>query len=323
MERQVDHLVRLVDDLLEISRITTGKIVLRKARVDLAGVIGQAIEISEPLIRSQQHQLSLDLGDKPLFVEGDPVRLAQVFANLLNNAAKYTPRAGHIHVSSKSEGGEAVVSVSDNGIGLAKEMLSSVFELFSQFHRASGREQGGLGIGLALVRSLVEMHGGKVEARSHGAGRGSEFVVRLPLAACQLEQTSELQSAIVKGLASLRVMVVDDDKDVADSLAMLLGTLGAEVRVAYSGAEALSLVPVFRPRFAFLDLGMPDMDGYEAARELHAAPEGKSLVLVALSGWGTDEDRRRALEAGFDSYFVKPISFNALEHVFALECSRT
>jgi signal transduction histidine kinase/ActR/RegA family two-component response regulator len=316
MERQVDHLVRLVDDLLEISRISTGKIVLRKELVDLEAVIGQAIEISETLITSQQHQLSVDLGDQPLPVEGDPVRLVQILANLLNNAAKYTPTGGRIHISSRSEGDQVLIRVSDNGIGIVEEMLGSVFELFSQSHGgASGREQGGLGIGLALVRKLVEMHGGTVEVHSEGAGRGSEFAVRLPLAVRQNEQTTELELSI----SPQRVMVVDDNKDVADSFALLLETLGADVRVVYSGAEALALFPVFEPRLAFLDLSMPDMDGYEVARQLRAAPEGKGVVLVALSGWGADEDRRRAFEAGFDKHAVKPISLDALECMFASE----
>jgi two-component system, sensor histidine kinase len=323
MERQVDHLVRLVDDLLEISRITTGKIVLRKELVDLEAVIGQAIEISETLIGSQRHQLSVDLGDQPLLVEGDPVRLAQVFANLLNNAAKYTPAGGHINVSTKAEGDQAVISVSDNGIGIIKEMLPSVFDLFTQSHPVSGREQGGLGIGLALVHNLVEMHGGAVEVRSEGVGRGSKFVVRLPLAVRQGEQTTDFKSPIFAGLARQRVMVVDDDKDVADSFAMLLETLGADVRVMYSGTEALSLFPAFQPRFAFLDLNMPGMDGYEVARRLRAAPEGKGIILVALSGWGTDEDRKRAFEAGFNKHAVKPISLDVLERMFASESAST
>ena len=315
VERQVDHLVRLVDDLLEVSRVTTGKITLQKLYVDLADIIKQAVEISQPLIESGQHELAVSAGDEPLAVDGDPVRLAQVFANLINNAAKYTPRGGRIEVSLRREGEIAVIRVRDNGMGILAGMLPHVFELFSQSYRAKGHDQGGLGIGLALVRSLVEMHGGRVEAHSAGAGKGSEFVVRLPLvAAC--ERTAA-QSTSSKGPPLGRVLVVDDDNDIADSLAMLLETLGAEVRVAYTGLEAISTIAIFKPRLAFVDIGMPVMDGYETARRIRSDSEGNDIVLVALSGWGSDEDRRRALQAGFNYHFVKPISFETLQSIFA------
>ncbi len=320
MERQVDHLVRLVDDLLEISRIRTGKIVLKTRRVDLAETIRHAIEISEPLMRAQRHELNISLDDQPLTVEGDPVRLTQIFANLLNNAAKYTPPGGRVWISSERQGRRAIVRVNDNGVGIEDGAFGEVFELFWQSNRAMGHAQGGLGIGLALVRNLVEMHGGEVEARSGGAGQGSEFIVRLPLVAGRGE-TAEVRPAAFAAPAPHRVLVVDDEKAVADSFALLLQTLGAEVCIARSGAEALSAIAMFNPKVAFVDIGMPEMDGYEAARRIRLAPEGKDLVLVALSGWGREEDRRRALEAGFNAHFVKPISLDALEGLLALEAS--
>jgi signal transduction histidine kinase/CheY-like chemotaxis protein len=318
VERQVDHLVRLVDDLLEVSRIATGKIALKKRHVNLAKVIEHAIEICEPLIKSERHELLVSAADGQLIVDGDPVRLAQVFANLINNAAKYTPRGGHIEVSLRREQQTAIVSVRDNGMGILPGMLPLVFELFSQSYRARGRDQGGLGIGLALVRSLTELHEGRVEARSDGAGQGSEFIVRLPLADARSER-AEVKSSPSIALASRRVLVVDDDKDVADSLVMLLESLGAEARVAYNGAEALSSLATFKPRVAFVDIGMPEMDGYDTGRAIRSAPHGKDIVLVALSGWGSDKDRQRTLEAGFNCHFVKPISFETLTSMFTAD----
>ncbi|MGJ0509051.1 MAG: hybrid sensor histidine kinase/response regulator [Methylocystis sp.] len=313
--RQVDHLVRLVDDLLEVSRITTGKVTLRKEHVALATCINEAVAISQPLIETQQHELIISLGDQRLAVHGDPVRLAQVFANLMNNSAKYTPPGGRIEVSMRQEGGQAVVSVRDNGMGILMGMLPQVFDLFSQSYRARGRDQGGLGIGLALVRSLVEMHGGRVEAHSDGAGQGSEFVVFLPLVASALER-SEAEPVALNAQALGRVLVVDDEKDIADSLAMLLETLGAEVCVAYAGMEAVSATARFRPRVAFIDIGMPIMDGCETARRIRSLNDGKDVVLVALSGWGSKDDRRGTQRAGFDHHFVKPISLETLRSIF-------
>ena len=318
VERQVDHLIQLVDDLLDVSRITTGKIELKKRHVDLADCIHRALETSEPLIKSQQHQLSVRLSDKPLVVDGDPVRLVQVFAKLLNNAAKYTPPGGRIEISSMREGEQALICVRDNGIGIPEEMLPRVFELFSQSRRAMSQNQRGIGIGLALVRSLVELHGGHVEASSGGSDRGSEFIVRLPLLAGEGEQ-AKTPSAVAATPFLHRVLVAEDEKDVADSFAMLLQSLGAEVLVAYSGAEALSIIGRFKPRLAFVDIGMPVMDGYETARRLRSTPEGLDLVLVALSGWGGEPHIKRAKEAGFNYYFVKPISLSILEKVLALE----
>ncbi|QGM45468.1 ATP-binding protein [Methylocystis heyeri] len=315
VERQVDHLVRLVDDLLEVSRITTGKITLARRRTDLKAIIRQAQEISQPLISAESHALAICLPDRPVFVDCDTVRLAQVFANLLNNAAKYSPSGGKIRLSLRAEGARAIVSVRDDGIGISPEMLPKVFDLFSQSHGGSGREQGGLGIGLALARSLVELHGGAIEAHSDGEHRGSEFIVRLPLADCGEEPAGAGPCAAEA--ADVKALVVDDDRDVADSFALLLKSMGVESRVAYGGQEALGAVSDFEPHVVFLDLGMPLMDGYETAKRIQAAPGGKDIVLVALSGWGRSEDRERTRTAGFSHHFVKPMDLAALRHLLA------
>ncbi|PPD45809.1 MAG: hybrid sensor histidine kinase/response regulator [Methylocystis sp.] len=317
VERQVNHLVRLVDDLLEVSRITTGKIALKRQNVELAEVVRQATEISAPLIKRERHQLSVSLCEEPLHVDGDPVRLTQILSNLMNNAARYTPRGGHIDVSLQREGSEAVLRVQDDGIGIPESQLAQVFELFAQPHKARERKHDGLGIGLALVRGLVGLHGGTVAARSEGLDRGSEFIVRLPLAPMQ-EAPSERKPAALPAL-HLKALVVDDNSDVADSFAMLLESMGVEVRVAYSGADALVIVSEFAPRLAFLDLGMPGMDGFETARRIRSGPGGQGVVLVALSGWGRDDDRRRALEAGFSTHCVKPIDIETLRKLLARE----
>ncbi len=318
MERQVDHLVRLVDDLLEVSRISHGKIELKKERCDLAGIIRHAVETSQPHIQAAGQRLTVELPSSPVTLDADPVRLAQVFANLLNNAAKYTKNGGSIWLKAERSGDEVIVSVRDNGMGISAEMLPRVFDLFTQSSRALGRAQGGLGIGLALARSLVHLHGGQIEARSEGPGRGSEFTVRLPLAAgASQDETIEGETTVASVPASHRVLVVDDDRDVGDSLVMLLQLMGTDVRVAYNGEAALAAVAEFKPHLALVDIGMPSMDGYETARRIRLIPEGKDLVLVALSGWGGDNDRRRAMEAGFDHHFVKPMEFDALESLLA------
>ena len=307
-ESQVNHLVRLVDDLLEVSRITCGKIKLKRQRTDLAAVLGQALETSQPLMAAARHEVSVVPGESLLIVDGDPIQLVQVFTNLLNNAAKYTPPAGRIDVSMQRIGDTAVVRVRDTGVGIPQEMLSRVFELFTQVDRNLGRSQGGIGVGLALARQLLELHGGDIEARSEGVGMGSEFLVRLPLATgpAELDGRPPAPQAL-SDPAALGVLVVDDDLAVANSFVMLLETLGVNARVAYGGGEALPLVAEFKPDLAFIDVGMPGMDGYETARKIRELSEGGKPVLVALSGWGRAEDRRRSGEAGFDHHFVKPI----------------
>lgn len=317
MERQVDHLVRLVDDLLEVSRITRSKIELRKERVDLAAILDNAIDLSQPLIAAEGHQLTRILPPDPLWLKADPVRLAQVFANLLNNAAKYTAPGGQIHVTVERQGGKAVVSIRDTGAGIPPEMLPRVFDLFTQVNRSGDRAQSGLGIGLFLVRRLVELHGGRVEARSDGPGQGSEFVVSLPLVATLAEEaTTAARSASAPGAAQ-RVLVVDDSPDVADSTGLLLGSLGIEVQVVYDGPAALQSLATFQPAVVLLDLGMPGMDGFEVARRIRQHPAGQAITLVALTGWGQEQDRRRTRQAGFDQHLVKPVDPEALQAFLA------
>ncbi len=312
MERQVKHLVRLVDDLMEVSRVTRGKIELRRARIDLSAAVAQALEISEAAIRAGGHKLAVTQAQEPLPLDADMVRLAQVFANLLNNAAKYTPRGGRIELSTRREGDEAVVTVRDTGVGIPPEMLPRVFDMFTQVEGAARRAPGGLGIGLALVRSLVELHGGRVEAQSAGPGKGSVFTVRLPLAADCCAATADVAQMRPTPLRGRRLLVVDDNRDVADSLGTLLRCLGAQVRVAYDGDSALELYDAFRPSAVLLDLGMPGMSGFEIAKRLRARV-GDAVTLIAVTGWGQEDDRRRSREAGFDAHLVKPIDPEALQ----------
>jgi signal transduction histidine kinase len=314
MERQLNHLVRLVDDLLELSRITRGQIDLRRKRTELASLVRSAVETSSPMIESAGHQLAISLPAEPIFVDVDPVRLVQVIANLLNNAAKYTNDSGQIWLTANSDASHALITVRDTGIGIAPEMQSRIFEMFTQVDRAAGRSYGGLGIGLTLVRSLVEMHGGTVEVHSDGEGRGSEFVIRLPLAQEERKTGQSSRPAPPANvLSSQRILVVDDNRDAAESLRMLLRLLGAETEVAFSGHEALAAVEKFRPAVVLLDLGMPDMDGYEVARRIRERAEFDHVTLIALTGWGQDEDRRRAQTAGFDHHLVKPADLSSLK----------
>jgi signal transduction histidine kinase len=316
LERQVTHLVRLVDDLLDVSRITRGKIELRKERVDVARVVPDAVELSRPAIEAGKHHLTVTLPPAALPVVGDPTRLAQVITNLLNNSAKYTPEGGHIGLIVERAGDRAVIRVRDDGEGIPAAMLPKVFDMFAQADRAADRIQGGLGIGLTLVRRLVEMHGGTVEAASEGEGKGSEFTVRLPAA----EQAPDPQPptappADAAPLAPRRILVVDDNRTAADILAMLVRWAGHDVQVAYDGRSALEMAATFGPQVVVLDLGMPGMDGCEVARRLRKMPELHGVVLVAQTGWGQPEDRRRTTEAGFDAHLLKPLSLEELEDV--------
>jgi PAS domain S-box-containing protein len=319
MERQVGHMVRMVDDLLEISRISRGKIELRKERVELAAVLRNAVDTSLPLIENARHKLAIEVPGEPLLLEADPVRLAQVFANLLNNSAKYTPAGGEIAVRVQSEHGMGVVRVRDNGEGIPPTMLNRVFNMFTQVNTGK-RAQGGLGIGLTLARTLVHLHGGTIEAASEGPGRGSEFVVRLPLA---LEGRDAAQpphdgERAAPPPAMQRVLVVDDNQDAADSLGMLLQFLGAEAMVVHDGRSALAAMKSFRPTVVLLDLGMPEMNGLEVARRMREDPEARRTTLVALTGWGQREDRRRTHEAGFDYHLVKPADVGTLQSILSL-----
>lgn len=317
MERQVDHLVRLVDDLLETSRISRGELVLRSERVSIESIIRHAVETSESLIQTNQHQLTISLPDEPLWVDGDPVRLAQILANLLNNAAKYTEDGGHIKVQAQARDNLAMISVLDNGPGIAPEALPRVFEMFSRGERSSGRAQDGLGIGLALARRLTEMHGGSLDAHSLGLGKGSEFIFRLPLASSPDQHSNAMKPPVKATLAKRRILVVDDNRDAANSLGMILQLLGAEVRVVEGGFEALAIFPSYEPSVLLLDIGMPGMDGYEVARNIRARFPDCGTKMVALTGWGQDEDRQRAQEAGFDHHLVKPAEISDLQQLLS------
>jgi signal transduction histidine kinase/DNA-binding response OmpR family regulator len=316
LDRQVGQMVRIVDDLLDVSRITRGKIQLRTEPVDVAAVVARAVETSRPLIDARRHGLSVALPPEPLRAEADPARLAQVLANLLNNAAKYTEEGGQIWLDVAREAGEVVFRVRDTGIGIPREMLASVFELFTQADRSLDRSQGGLGIGLTLVKSLVEMHGGSVRASSEGPGKGSEFVVRLPALPADPPPPSANGSREVAGAgARRRVLVVDDNVDGADSLAILLRAARHEVAVSHDGAAALREAEAFRPEVVLLDIGLPGMSGYEVARRLRQLPGLEGVLLVALTGYGQDEDRQRSRDAGIDHHLVKPADPQALQQL--------
>jgi signal transduction histidine kinase len=317
MERQVSHLVRLVDDLLDVSRITRGKVVLRREVVDLAEVATRAVESARPLIDARRHRLTYQCSPEPALVTADPVRLTQVIGNLLNNSAKYTEEGGEITLTVALEAGEAVVRVGDTGEGIAPEMLPQVFDLFTQVERTIDRAQGGLGIGLTLVRSLVEIHGGCVQAFSAGLGTGSEFVVRLPVLASVEEGgvgPGPEPSAPVK---PRRILVVDDNVDNAESLALLLQLSGHQVRTAHNGPGALAAASAFRPEVVLLDIGLPGMDGYEVARCLRTEAGGEKLLLVAQTGYGQEDDQRRSRQAGFDAHLVKPVDPDTLRALLA------
>jgi PAS domain S-box-containing protein len=318
VDRQVTHLARLVDDLLDVSRITRGKVALRPEFVDLAEVAERAVETTRPLMEALGHKLELEISEEPPLLYADPTRLGQVVANLLNNAAKYTEKGGLITLRARREGGEAVVRVTDTGAGIPADILPHVFELFAQADRTLDRARGGLGIGLTLVKSLVEQHGGSVQAYSEGPGRGSEFVVRLPIHAGP-EPPAAPSAALPPTAAALpqRVLVVDDNADAADTLAMLLSVRGYDVRVARDGPAALGAARDFHPELVLLDIGLPGMDGYAVARALRADQAYNPLRLVALTGYGREEDRRRSAEAGFDHHLVKPVAPEVLLGILA------
>jgi PAS domain S-box-containing protein len=319
IDRQVQQMVRLIDDLLDISRITQGKLQLRKERVDLAAVVRSAVEASRPLIDAHGHDLTVTLPHESVLVDADPIRLAQVFSNLLNNAAKYTEKGGHIWLTAERHGAEAAVSVRDTGIGIAADHLPRLFEMFSQAAPALERSQGGLGIGLALVRGLVELHGGCALGRSAGLGKGSEFAVRLPVA--EAPALAGPESSADGGPwccgPRCRILVADDLRDCVDSLAMMLRLAGHDIQTAHDGLEAVQAAASFRPDVALLDIGMPKMNGYEAARHIRQQPWGKEMLLIALTGWGQEEDKRRTFEAGFDHHVTKPVEPAALEQLLA------
>jgi PAS domain S-box-containing protein len=315
MDRQLSHMVRLIDDLLDISRIGSNKMDLRRSRVLLADVVSSAVETARPAIEAAGQELTVSLPPEPVHLDADLTRLAQVLGNLLNNSAKYTERGGHIWLTATREGDEVVVAVRDTGIGIPAYALPTLFDLFSQVDRSIERTAGGLGIGLALVKGLVEMHGGTVEAESPGQGQGSTFTVRLPI----LEDRPELPAGMpAEGWLDSagmrrRILVVDDNLDSADSMAMMLQLLENEVRTAHDGFEAVELAEQFRPQVILMDIGMPKLNGYDATRRIREQPWGRDMAIIALTGWGQEVDRARAKEAGCDGHLVKPVSLQDLE----------
>lgn len=314
IERQVNYLVRLVDDLLEMSRITPGALELRKDTADLRTIVSDAVETVDPLIKAAGHRLTVIVPAEPVLLDGDQIRLAQIFANVLNNAAKYTDPGGQLQVELKREGADAVVFIRDNGAGISAGSLKRIFEMFTRGDPAAARPEGGLGIGLALARRLTEMHGGTIEARSEGLGKGSEFIIRLPLPAQQLtcQVTGEGHA---NKIGPQRVLVVDDNCDAARSLAMVLRSLGAYVHVANDGPTALDALDAYSPSVVLLDIGMPGMDGLEVARRIRDRRKGRQALLIALTGWGQEEDKRRTREAGFDHHLIKPADISALQRL--------
>jgi CheY-like chemotaxis protein len=317
MQRQTRHMVRLVDDLLDVSRITRGKLELRRSQVELGDIVRNAVEAARPLIEEAQHQFELRLPEKRILLYADANRLMQVLTNLLNNAAKYTPREGRIELSVEGTITEVVVTVSDSGIGIPTDKQDRVFEMFAQINDSSEYGHTGLGIGLTLVKRLVEMHGGRVEVQSRGHNLGSIFQVRLPVLPEAEVPTNGESTAGYDSPAAVkrRVLVVDDNADALESLSRLVTLMGNEVRRAYDGLEAIEVARTFQPDVVLMDLGMPRLNGYEAARRMRQEPWAQKLALVATTGWGQDEDRRRTAEAGFDCHLVKPIEIASLREV--------
>ena len=317
IERQEMHLLRLVEDLLDVARITRGKIELRLKTMDLKSAIRQAVETAAPLIEAKRQKLEVSLPDEALPVEGDLVRLSQVFSNLLNNASKFTQQEGQIAISAKREGDSAVVRVCDNGAGFSSESLAHAFDLFNQGDKELGKEMGGIGVGLTLARGIVELHGGQIEALTEGLGKGSELVVRLRLSEIGPTTTDQSHVKANPPTAIRRVLIVDDQADVAESLALLVRSFGVETQTASNASSALAVIPEFKPELVIADIGLPDMDGHALAREIRKTPQGQNIVIAAHSGWGQENVRERALEAGFDRFLVKPIDLNELTSLLA------
>ncbi|MEA2563887.1 MAG: hypothetical protein QOH06_5391 [Acidobacteriota bacterium] len=321
MDRQLSHMVRLIDDLLDVSRFSRNKMELRRSRVLLADVVSSAVETARPAIEAAGHELTVSLPPEPVHLDADLTRLAQVFGNLLNNSAKYTQRGGRIQLTATREGGEVQVAVRDTGIGIPASALPTIFDMFSQVDRSIERTTGGLGIGLALVKGLVEIHGGRVEAASPGEGKGSTFTVRLPVLEERAESAPGLavEVEVEPGLtgSKRRVLVVDDHRDSAASMALMLQMIGNEVHTAHDGVEALQSAERFRPQVVLMDIGMPRLNGYETTRRIREQPWGRDMIVIALTGWGQDVDRAKSKEAGCDGHLVKPVSLPDLEKLLA------
>jgi signal transduction histidine kinase len=318
MDRQLVHLVRLIEDLLDVSRFTQGKIVLRNEKVQVADVVRAAVEASEPLIHSAGHSFTVEIPPHPIWLDGDVTRLGQVIGNLLNNAAKYTVERGQIRLAVRDEDTEVVITVSDNGIGIAPEKQAEVFQLFAQVDSGSDRARGGLGIGLALVKQLVAMHGGSVEAESEGVGKGSAFTVRIPRAdAPYLAAKAPEQVAPTPSARSLKVLVVDDTIEVAQTVGWMLEEIGHDYHLVHDGRKALEAARTYQPDAILLDIGLPGMDGYAVCRELRSDERFRETPIFAQTGWGQDKDKARASEAGFDQHLVKPVALEDLARLLA------
>jgi signal transduction histidine kinase len=319
IERQVQHLVRLIDDLLDVSRITRGMITLQRERVLIDSVVARAVETARPVIDARQHELTLEFPDELLTVDGDQTRLVQIIGNILHNAAKFMESGGRIVLTVSREGSFAVISVKDRGMGIPGDLMPKIFDLFSQVHQKAESPHGGLGIGLALVQRLVEMHGGTVTASSGGQGQGTEMVIRLPLVGVHATpMTGTLpESRRAPKVSPRRILVADDNSDAVEALALQLQLAGHEVRTANDGVEALEVAESFSPQVVLLDLGMPRMDGYETARQMRRSEWGRGITLVALTGWGQQQDRKRTSDAGFDVHLVKPVTEFDLFHAIA------
>jgi signal transduction histidine kinase/ActR/RegA family two-component response regulator len=318
LDRQVTHITRLVDDLLEVSRVTSGSIRLQKQQVDMGTVIARAVEASRPLIDARGHRLELRVPERPMFVEGDMVRLTQVFMNLLNNAAKYTPEGGSIRLTADEDEGVLVVRVRDTGVGIPEDLLPRVFELFAQGERTLDRSDGGLGIGLTLARRLIEMHKGSLTASSEGAGKGSEFVVRIPLSSGAPSIGGGGQGRVGEHgsvAEKLRVLVVDDNIDAALSMKLYLRAWGYDARTVYDGRPVAGIVQEYHPDVILLDIGLPGMSGYEVAESIRRLPDGDAVTIVAVTGYGQEEDRRRTRAAGIDHHLVKPVDPESLRTI--------
>jgi signal transduction histidine kinase/CheY-like chemotaxis protein len=319
MERQIEQLVKLIDELLDVSRIATGKVLLQRERVDLRSVLDSALEASRPQVDASNHDMRVSCSAAPIWVVGDPSRLAQVISNLINNAAKYTPARGRIDVALEEADQQAIVRVTDNGAGIPVDMLDRVFDMFTQVNRTLDRAQGGLGIGLSLVRRLVDLHGGSVSAASPGLDKGSTFTIRLPMVEAEpmIDAAGPQPPDRAPVRRRMRVLVVDDNVDAADALAIQLETGGHEIRTAYGGAAALHAADEFGPEVVLCDIGMPGIDGHAVAMRLRADRRHASTVLVALTGWGSEEDRRRTRRTGFDFHLVKPVSAEAVDEILS------